>query len=223
MALRCGPSGTSCLTYCLWYVATTMDLQTLSAYDAEAKAFATDWHEQPAPTDLHALIKRFFKPGQTADIGAGSGREIAWLNANGFPAVGCEPSRGLLDEARVRYPGLTFLDAALPELAGIPDNTFDNVLCETVIMHLAHDQIATSVYRLLAILRLGGVLYLSWRVTKNADQRDAHGRLYTTFDADLVRSALRNALVLLDEEVVSASSAKTIHRIVARKDEDASL
>ena len=223
MALRCGPSGTTCLTYCLWYVATTMDLQTLSAYDAEAKAFATDWHEQPAPTDLHALIKRFFKPGQTADIGAGSGREIAWLNANGFPAVGCEPSRGLLDEARVRYPGLTFLDAALPELAGIPDNTFDNVLCETVIMHLAHDQIATSVYRLLAILRLGGVLYLSWRVTKNADQRDAHGRLYTTFDADLVRSALRNALVLLDEEVVSASSAKTIHRIVARKDEDASL
>ena len=200
-----------------------MDLQTLSAYDAEAKAFATDWHEQPAPTDLHALIKRFFKPGQTADIGAGSGREIAWLNANGFPAVGYEPSRGLLDEARVRYPGLTFLDAALPELAGIPDNTFDNVLCETVIMHLAHDQIATSVYRLLAILRLGGVLYLSWRVTKNADQRDAHGRLYTTFDADLVRSALRNALVLLDEEVVSASSAKTIHRIVARKDEDASL
>jgi SAM-dependent methyltransferase len=200
-----------------------MDPQTLSAYDAAAKAFATDWHEQPAPTDLHALIKRFFTPGRTADIGAGSGREVAWLAANGFAAVGYEPSRGLLTEARVRYPGLTFHDAALPALAGIPDNTFDNVLCETVIMHLAHDQIATSVRRLLAILRPGGILYLSWRVTKNADQRDGRGRLYTAFDADLVWQALRDALVLLDEEVVSASSAKTIHRIVARKDEDASL
>jgi SAM-dependent methyltransferase len=200
-----------------------MDRQTLSAYDAEAKAFAADWHEQPPPSDLHALVRRFFKPGQTADIGAGSGREVAWLAANGFPAVGYEPCRGLLNEARAQFPGLTFQDAALPELAGIPDNTFDNVLCETVIMHLAHDQIATSVHRLLAILRPGGILYLSWRVTKNADQRDAHGRLYTAFDADLVRQALRDALVLLDEEVVSASSAKTIHRIVARKDEDASL
>ena len=78
-------------------------------------------------------------------------------------------------------------------------------------------------HRLLAILRPGGILDLSWRVNKEADQRDAHGRLYTAFDADLVRQALRDALVLLDEEVVSASSAKTIHRIVARKDEDASL
>ena len=56
----------------------------LSAYDAEAKAFAADWHEQPAPSDLHALVRRFFKPGRTADIGAGSGREVAWLAANGF-------------------------------------------------------------------------------------------------------------------------------------------
>jgi SAM-dependent methyltransferase len=198
-----------------------MDLQTLSAYDAEAKAFARDWHEQPAPTDLHTLIKRFFNSGRTADIGAGSGREVAWLAANGFAAVGYEPSRGLLDEARARYPGLTFHNAALPDLAGVRDTAFDNVLCETVIMHLARAQISASVHRLLAILRPGGILYLSWRVTQNADQRDAHGRLYTAFDADLVRWELRNALVLLDEEVVSASSAKTIHRIVARKDEDA--
>jgi SAM-dependent methyltransferase len=201
-------------------MARQMDSQTLSAYDAAAKVFATEWHAQPAPSDLQELVKRFFKPGRTADIGAGSGRDVAWLVANGFPAVGYEPSRGLLNEARARYPGLTFHDAALPELAGIPDSTFDNVLCETVIMHLARDQIATSVHRLLAILSPGGILYLSWRVTKNADQRDAHGRLYTAYDADLVRLALRAALVLLDEEVVSASSAKTIHRIVARKDEE---
>jgi 2-polyprenyl-3-methyl-5-hydroxy-6-metoxy-1,4-benzoquinol methylase len=100
---------------------------------------------------------------------------------------------------------------------GIADDTFDNVLCETVVMHLAHDQIATSVRRLIAILKPRGILYVSWRVTEKSDQRDAHGRLYAAFDADLVRRALGGAKLLLDEPVVSASSGKQIHRIVARK------
>src|SRR5271165_7014431 len=79
---------------------TAMDPQTLAAYDAAAETFAVDWHEQPPPIDLHSQVRRFFKPGRTADIGAGSGREVAWLTANGFAAIGYEPSQGLLDEAR---------------------------------------------------------------------------------------------------------------------------
>ena len=62
-----------------------MDSKTLAAYDHDAAAFARDWHEQPAPSDLHDVVARFFiKDGFTADIGCGSGREVAWLNANGF-------------------------------------------------------------------------------------------------------------------------------------------
>jgi SAM-dependent methyltransferase len=195
-----------------------MDSQTLAAYDAAAQAFAADWHLQPPPTDLHDYVGRFFRSGLTADIGCGSGREVAWLAANGYPAVGFDPSPGLLAQARARYPGLAFHAAALPELAGIPDSTYDNVLCETVIMHLGRDQIAASVSRLLAILKPGGTLYLSWRTTETSDQRDGHGRLYTAFEPALVRRTLLRATVLLDEEVVSASSGKKIHRIVARKD-----
>ncbi len=194
-----------------------MDLPTLSAYDAAAQSFARDWHAQPAPSDLHALVKRFFKPGLTADIGCGSGREVAWLTANGFETIGYEPSDGLRKEAQIRYPDLMFHDAALPELDGIAEGAFDNVLCETVIMHLARDQIATAVRGLLAALKPGGILYVSWRVTEASDERDGHGRLYSAFDADLVRDAASSVKLLLDEEVVSLSSGKKIHRIVARK------
>jgi SAM-dependent methyltransferase len=197
-----------------------MDLKTLAAYEADAPDFARQWHGQPAPVDLHALVERFFRPGRpTADIGCGSGREVAWLSAHGFPAVvGYDPSTGLLNAARARYPHLSFKTAALPELAGIPDGTLDNVLCETVIMHLTADAIAPSVERLMAILRPGGVLYLSWRVTAGADQRDGLGRLYAAFDKRCVIRALAGATTLLDQESVSASSGKTIHRIIARKD-----
>ncbi|VIO78382.1 Tellurite methyltransferase [Bradyrhizobium ivorense] len=195
-----------------------MDRATLAAYDKQAAAFALDWHEQPAPTDLHAIVTRFFvKGGATADIGCGSGREVAWLSANGFAAEGFDASDGLLTEARTRYPQLRFTHAELPELTGIAAGSFDNVLCETVIMHLDPALIAPSVRRMFEITKLGGVLYLSWRVTDGADLRDAHGRLYASFDAAKVRAELTAAELLLDEEVVSASSAKVIHRIVARK------
>lgn len=195
----------------------SVDDRTVAAYDRHAAAFAADWHAQPPATDMHALIRQYFRPGRTADIGCGSGRDTAWLSAHGYPAVGIEPSHGLLAEARRRYPGLEFRAAALPELAGVPRGSFSNVLCETVIMHLEAERIAPSVRTLLDILEPGGVLYLSWRVTEGADRRDEHGRLYAAFDPQRVLDALSGATVLLDEHVVSPSSGKAIRRIVASK------
>ena len=55
-----------------------------------------------APVDLQEVVTRFFiKGGSSADIGCGSGREVAWLNANGFPAVGFDAS----DKSRKRRLG----------------------------------------------------------------------------------------------------------------------
>jgi SAM-dependent methyltransferase len=194
-----------------------MDRDTIKAYDAGAAAFAKDWHGQPAPADMHELIRRYFHRGRTADIGCGSGREVAWLAINGYEPQGFDASDALLEQARIRYPKLKFAPAVLPRLAGVPDGEFDNVLCETVIMHLPGEQIAAAVGRLLSILKRGGILYLSWRVTNGADRRDPHGRLYSAFDGDLVRQALADAAVLVDDEVISASSGAAIHRVVARK------
>src|SRR5262249_47921601 len=130
--------------------------------------------------------------------------------------VGYDPSEGLLARARAAYPGVTFEAAALPELHGIAEGTFDNVLCETVIMHLGRDAIAPAVRRLLAILKPDGVLALSWRV-EDADRRDERGRLYSALDRDVVVGALSGAKILLDQELVSPSSGRKIHRIVARR------
>jgi SAM-dependent methyltransferase len=197
----------------------TMDQATVGAYDAGAESFAREWHEQPAPVDLHGLVGRFFHPGgRTADVGCGSGREVAFLVAAGYDAIGYDASDALLEQARTRYPRLSFETAVLPELTGVPGEAFDNVLCETVIMHLRRPQILDAVRRLLAILKPDGILYASWRVTDGADHRDPHGRLYSAFESALIHEAIDGAAaILLDDEPVSASSGKKIHRIVARK------
>jgi trans-aconitate methyltransferase len=188
-----------------------MDTATLEAYDRDPEAYARDWHEQPAPADLHTLVRRWFAPGPTADIGCGAGRDTAWLSENGFPATGYDASAGLLAEAARRHPAVAFHHGVLPQLEAIPDGAYTNVLCETVIMHLEPDALAPALHRLLAILAPGGTLYLTWRVTRDHHRRDEHGRLYAVVDAAVVREALS------PEEVTSASSGKTIHRIIARK------
>jgi SAM-dependent methyltransferase len=194
-----------------------MDDATLSAYDRDAEAFANEWDAQPPPSDLHATVRKFFVPGPTADIGCGSGRDAAWLNAAGYPTTGFDASAGLLAEARRRYPLIQFNTAVLPDLDGIAESSFANVLCETVIMHLEPEAVTPAVERLLAILAPGGILYLSWRVTEGADRRDEHGRLYAAFDPERVLRALAGTHVMLDEQIGSLSSGKLIRRIVARK------
>jgi len=194
-----------------------MDDATLSAYDRDAEAFANDWDAQPPPSDLHAVVGQFFIPGPTADVGCGSGRDAAWLNACGYSTKGFDASEGLLAEARRRHPQIHLSTAILPGLDGIAESSFANVLCETVIMHLEPEAITPAVERLLAILVPGGILYLSWRVTEGADQRDEHGRLFAAFEPERVLRALTATQVLLDEQVGSVSSGKLIRRIVARK------
>ena len=194
-----------------------MDRTTLGAYDRDAAVFADDWEAQPVPADMYDVVRRFFTPGPTADIGCGAGRDTAWLDANGYSACGYDASQGLLREARRRHPHLRFRPAVLPWLEGIADESFVNVLCETVIMHLAPGDMTPAVQRLLEILAPGGTLYLSWRVTQEKDRRDERGRLYAAFDPALVQAALGSAEILLDEERGSLSSGKMIRRVAARK------
>ncbi len=195
-----------------------MDRDTIRIYDACAADFARDWEDdQPPPDDLYAALQDYFRPGPAADIGCGSERDTAWLAAHGFDVVGVDASEGLLAEARRRHPGVRFVQDTLPDLATLKAGSFVNVLCETVIMHLARDIVADTVRRLAALLAPGGTLYLSWRVTEGEDIRDKAGRLYASFDTAVVKDALAGLEFLLDERIVSASSGRIVHRLVARR------
>jgi len=192
-----------------------MDRLTLAAYEADARAYAERWLAQEEPADLYALLRRYFRPGLTADIGCGSGRGAAWLVAHGFPTIGYDVSEAMLAEARARYSHIELESAALPELSGLPVRHFENVCCETVIMHLPRDEIAPAVARMMAILKPGGILFLSWRVTHGADRRDKNGRLYTAFDSALVHGALSAQTILFEEEIARAEG-EAVHRLAAR-------
>ena len=120
-----------------------MDRATVGAYDAGAAAFAKDWHEQPAPADLHALIKRFFRPGRTADVGCGSGRAIN-LMAQAFPASrfsGYDFSEGAIRAARAEAERLGLANASFEvvDVTGLDvEARFDKVTAFDAIHDQAH-------------------------------------------------------------------------------------
>lgn len=193
------------------------DTATLDAYSNDAGRYSEQWLDQPPPGDLYALLETHLVPfGKTAEIGCGNGRDAAWLAAQGFEVTGFDAAEGMLAEARRLHPQIAFREASLPTLEKI-DEHFDNVVCETVIMHLPAESIPLAVDNLQRILRPNGVMYLSWRVTEGEDSRQPDGRLYTAFEPQVVVDALVDCAVLLFEDVTSESSGKRICRIIATK------
>jgi 2-polyprenyl-3-methyl-5-hydroxy-6-metoxy-1,4-benzoquinol methylase len=193
-----------------------MDQATLASYDADPQTFVKRWIGRGTPAGLYAQLQKYFKPGgRTAEIGSGSGREMVWLAENGFPAIGYDASPGLVAAVKAAHPELELAVAALPELAGVGAHQFDNVLCKAVIMHLPRAEIVPAVQRMFELLKPGGVLHLSWRVTRDADMRDKYDRLYSAFDADLVHEALPRATTLFEDEVLRPNGT-VLHRLIVR-------
>lgn len=192
-----------------------MDAQTLAVYDADPQTFVKHWDEAPEAAALHARLLQYLRPGPTADIGCGSGRETGWLASHGYPVVGYDASPALLAQAKARHPHIEFANAALPDLGGI-GRRFSNVVCLTVIMHLPRAEIAPAVRRMADIVSAGGVLYLTWRTAKDGDRRDQHGRLYSAFDSSLVRDALSGQTILFDQPTAGRRVDESYYELVAR-------
>jgi ubiquinone/menaquinone biosynthesis C-methylase UbiE len=175
-----------------------MDEPTIAVYNQNAADIAARLREV-IPTRLHELSGAYFHSGAaTADIGCGSGRDVAWLVEQGFPVTGYDASPGMLEEARRVYPALDFRIASLPELDAIPDAVYTNVLANAVLMHLPHNAIPGALHNLARILRPGGRLMLTYRNSRNDGEREDDGRLFTAITlVDLERRMSAEGLNIL--------------------------
>lgn len=195
-----------------------MDNETLSAYNRDPDHYCQSWLEQPTPEEIYSSVRAHFQiGGDTADVGCGSGRDVDWLNRHGYPCVGFDASDGLLAAAAQLFPAYEFRYSLLPALDNIPNESFVNILCETVLMHLPTEEQAAAFGNLLRILKPGGILRASWRAAAGMPGgRDKNGRLYATVDAD---SLLVTAPAKLLEKGVSRSvSGAEICYVILRKE-----
>lgn len=83
-----------------------------------------------------AFLAEHASPGmRVLDIGCGNGRFFPLLAERHVEYVGLDNSRGLLDEARKKYPGVTFTEGDATALP-FPDRSFDVAFSFATIHHI---------------------------------------------------------------------------------------
>lgn len=119
--------------------------------------------------DVHRPVLHLIPtvPCDALDIGAGTGRDAAYLAAMGHRVVAVEPTRELRLPGMALHPSarITWLDDSLPELALLRARrqAFDLVMLTAVWMHLDQRQRRDAMPRVAALLRRGGVMIISLR------------------------------------------------------------
>ena len=141
----------------------------VSAYHAKASVLAARYEAVAAET-VHAALLSFLPQGAgllALDVGAGSGRDAAWLAGLGYEVVAVEPAAGIRAEAQARHPEprIRWLDDRLPDLAAVHrlGLAFDLILLSAVWMHVPPPVRARAFRKLVTLLKPGGVLFLSLR------------------------------------------------------------
>ena len=170
-----------------------MDATTVQAYDVRAPELAAGMRRF-APEMIYVGLSDIFHAGRaTADIGCGSGRDAAWLQALGYQVVGYDASTGMLHEARTVFPDSDLRQDSLPDLAYILDGAYWNVLCSAVLMHLPQEDLPVAMVALARILVPGGRLFLTFRQRRETSEREEDGRLFTAVAMDTLALLLESS------------------------------
>ncbi|MCF1432244.1 MAG: class I SAM-dependent methyltransferase [Shewanella sp.] len=169
-------------------------MNSLNYYNAHAEALAAQYQSLAAENvhkDWLAILQQpeFEGPLRVLDVGAGSGRDAAFLatEREGNQVVAVEPASELarLGQAYTQGLAVTWCQDSMPELAG-PEfaavehagtglgSRFNLILLSAVWMHLPPEQRPKALTRLAELLADDGLLVISLRLTISED--DIHTR-----------------------------------------------
>lgn len=145
-------------------------------YDAHAPEIAPGYEAIEA-AQLHGWLADLLPPaGATAlDVGAGTGRDAAWLASLGFDVVAVEPSAAMRAQASALHAGThaCWLDDALPDLTQVRrlQRAFDLILLSAVWMHVPEVDRERAFHTLIGLLKPGGLLAITLRLGPAAPER----------------------------------------------------
>jgi SAM-dependent methyltransferase len=138
-------------------------------YEQHADRLVTQYESLACP-DVHAALLDMLPPvGATVlDIGAGSGRDAAWLAANGYDVVAVEPSAAMLAHAKKLHSStqIHWIADSLPDLPSVRrlGLSFDLILLSAVWMHIPPASRQRALRKLATLLAPKGRISISLRL-----------------------------------------------------------
>lgn len=149
---------------------------TIAAYDAAGAGLVPAFEAISTAEFLRPVAELLpAAPARILDVGAGTGRDAAWLAEQGHTVLAVEPAAALREAGRALHPSqrIEWMDDALPELerATARGGRFDRVLAIAVWQHLDAAARRVALPRLAARVAGGGLLILSLRHGPGAPDR----------------------------------------------------
>ncbi|HEY0063846.1 MAG TPA: class I SAM-dependent methyltransferase [Telluria sp.] len=144
-------------------------MSSIPHYDNNAQELVLQY-ESLSFEEVHAsLMDLLPAPGTTIlDVGAGSGRDAAWLAAHGYDVVAVEPSAAMRTRGQTLHPStrIHWLSDSLPELTHVRrlGLTFDLILLSAVWMHVPPTSRERALRRLSTLLAPNGRIAISLRL-----------------------------------------------------------
>ncbi len=156
-----------------------MNRDPIAWYDAHGDEVAGPYESLRAADVNRWLIDCLpTQPATVLDIGAGTGRDAAWLASLGHDVVAVEPSAALRDAGR-RCHGdrpIQWINDRLPGLETITRHgmAFDVILLNAVWMHVREGDRHRAFRKLINLLRPGGLVAMTLRMGPPDPERGFH-------------------------------------------------
>lgn len=170
----------------------------MNYYSDNAKTLC-DQYNTLSPEDVHCCWVDLLppRPALACDIGAGSGRDTAWLVRDGWNVIAVEPNLHLRSLGEEFTKGqaataVTWLDDSLPELNNLRsvDQKFQLILISGVWMHMPPSQYECAMRNISEVLAPGGLLIITLR-----QGPDEANRFYPVNADEVIRLAQSCTLI----------------------------
>jgi len=152
---------------------------TTATYDQFAAQIADRFWETDLTHIWEAFCALLPAGSRILDVGCGSGRDAVQFTERGFNAVGIDLSLGMLLEAARRAPG----EYVQADMAALPfcRRSFGAAWMNASLLHLARSAAPVVLAGMQALLKPGGVLYLSLKQGEGEIWEQREGQRFFTF------------------------------------------
>ena len=148
-------------------------------YDANSETVVGQYEEADSD-DVHGWLRDLLPKASATvlDVGAGSGRDAAWLAAKGHDVVAVEPSASMRKAGASRHadPSINWINDRLPALDAVSrtGQSFDLILLSAVWMHLPQRDRPRALRKMINLLKPGGLLAATLRCGPADRKRGIH-------------------------------------------------
>lgn len=173
---------------------------TIDWYDQNAEKYADSADKAPPAEALKKFASKLPAAAKVLDAGCGSGRDSGILGQMGFQVTGLDISKGLLEEARKRSPGIEFVEGDLTHMP-FEDGAFGGIWAQASLVHLeTMGDVKRALGEFARVLQSGGALHIFVKAQTGdaktavvSDSLSNHDRFFRYYTEDELRELVSSA------------------------------